>query len=389
MPGASIAIYEPAFDIVTPAYSPRANQINDDLLGAMVSLQLEWKASGGMWAGSMTLRADAIDSQDWFEHGIARHFELRDSAGIIAWEGFVNSVSRSIGTLQGQYGPLLDAANRLSVTYTPILDPTTAPITTGPITTTTIADNADSQAEFGILESVLSAGQLLQYGATNEATNLRDTVLVTSAWPESTENLNLSSTTIPTITLELLGYVHRAKNWIYADATAATVQYDTKIGLVIAQDPNGIMQVGAVDTNAQLTSRQEIENRTAHAILTDLETKGDGTNARFTIGMYADRRLYYRTQPAISAPLYIHLIGERSYNVYRASTQEIIEPWNILPAQWIFISDYPAIGSYPDLRRDPRRWFIESVSFTWPDTIAINGVKLSDLPQLLARMGVG
>jgi hypothetical protein len=68
-------------------------------------------------------------------------------------------------------------------------------------------------------------------------------------------------------------------------------------------------------------------------------------------------------------------------------------PWNVLPARWIFRPDF-LVGRFlpisaASLGSDPRAAFIEVVQFDAPYSLSINGRKLSQLDQVLARRGLG
>lgn len=386
MSGLAVFFYSPAFDLATPVYAPYSVPVPDLSSVALSGLSFEQHANGGMISASITLALDSVDSQRLFEHALGWHVVVKNLAQAIVFEGWVNRITRGFGAIQGEHGPLQDVINRASVVYTPILDPTTNPITTGPQTVTTIADDADSQARYGIFEQVINGGQLLLYGATDEAAQLRDSTIISRRWPVMSENVTIGTSAVPTVTLDALGYSQRLRSWIVNDATQATVRYDTKIGIVIALDPMGITQTGTIDANASLASREEIENRTAWDVLDNLCQRGDATYQRYTWGIYADRRLDYRVQPARAAPAYIHEITAPTMKVLEASSLHPVDLWDVRPAQWMYLPDYPALDV--GIPRDPRFWFIETVTFAWPNSLTINGVELSTLPQLLAQKGL-
>jgi hypothetical protein len=245
------------------------------------------------WSASITLNGELVDMEGWFTDGLNRHIEVHNSALELIFAGFVNQVDLSAGTLSATRGPLLDIANRVSVTYTPILDATTTPPIRGTQTTTIIADDTTSQGRYGILEDVVEGGSLLDDGVTDDAAQLRDTYLQEFKDPESSENLNLGGgSTVPSVTLGILGYVHRFQKYVMQDTTAATTTISTKIENVINDDPNSLFSTdfSRIDTNAFLTSRYEDDNRMAWDVLQELVSIGDVNNCANHSGLQASHR---------------------------------------------------------------------------------------------------
>jgi len=386
--GLSISVWEPTIDTATPLYTPRGRLVTDTLSDILSSYQHEILADGGWWSASITISLSVQESEDWFEDGLNRHIEVYNPALALVWAGFVNQVTISAGTLAATRGPLLDIANRVSVVYSPILDATTAPPLEGSETTTTIADDATSQTAYGILEAVVSGGKLLDDGTTDDAAQLRDVYLEENKDPQTSEDLDFSSGATATVQLDLLGYVHRLGKWIYQDMTAATVQIDTKIALFPAADPNGLLStdVSQIAANAALTSRYEDDNRMAMDVLNEDVSLGDVANNRYTLGLYADQRITYAATPTTAA--YQHDILDQAMRVETYGNGATVDPWDVLPARWVFLYSFlPGRGQPAALRDDPRFLFIESVRFSAPSTVQISGQKVSRIPQMIARLG--
>ena len=86
---------------------------------------------------------------------------------------------------------------------------------------------------------------------------------------------------------------------------------------------------------------------------------------------------------------YQHKIQDESLNIEQYGSGVEVRPWNIKPAQWVFLSDFLAGGDIPTERRlDPRFIFIESVTFSAPYDVQINGGKINTIKQLLASQGM-
>jgi len=384
--GVSISAFAPG---ITPggAYIPATYLITDLLAQDANTYSQESRANGGWWSASLTISGPLVDMEDWFAEGLNRHIEVYNSSLAKVWAGFVNVVTLSAGTLQATRGPLMDVANRVSVVYTPILDATTTPPIEGSETTTTIANDTDSQTKYGILEQVVSGGRLLDDGVTDDAAQLRDTFLEENREPETSEELDLGSSSIASVQLDLLGYVHRFMRYVYQDTTAATVQIATKIQDIITADPNGLFSTdySRIDANALLTSGYDDDNRMAWDVIQELVGLGDINSNRYTFGIYDNQQVTYAVVP--TATFYQHRITGASVEVETYGAGAEVYPSDVLPARWLFLPDFLVGRTQPaDQRLDPRFLFIESTRFTGPDEIQIRGQKVSTLPQLIARL---
>lgn len=392
--GLSISAFKPTIDVSTPLYTPAGTLINDQLGQQADTYDHEIVSNGGYWSARMTMSGQRPVMEEWFDQGLDRHIEVYGPELAKVWEGFVNQVTYSAGTLTAVRGPLMQVSNRASVTYTPILDAAANPPIVGTQTSTPIADNDDSRALYGVLESVLSQGQLLDDGATDEAEQIRDTFLAENAWPQSSEELGLGSTSQPTITLDCLGYVHRFMRYVMQDTTSITVQISNsdgtgKLQYAIADDPNGMFPAdySQMDNNPFLTSRYENSNRMAWDVMTELVGVGDDNDDRYTLGVYNDRLVTYAIMPTDIA--YQHRIGGAAMRFERYGGAQEIMPWLVRPARWLFLPDFlTGKSDQAELRRDPRHIFIESVRYTAPWGLQISGNKVGRLDQMLAKLGM-
>jgi len=392
--GLSISAFKPIVDTSTPLYTPAATLITDQLGQQADSYEHEILANGGFWSARLSFTAPRQELESWFGQGLNRHIEVYGPELTVLWEGFVNQITYSAGTLTAVHGPVMQVTNRASVTYTPILDATTTPPTVGTQTTTVIDDDDDSRALYGVLESVLSQGQLLDDGTTDEAEQIRDTFLAENAWPQSSEDLGLGDTAQPSITLDLLGYVHRFQRYVFQDTTAATVQISNNAGtgklqLAIADDPNGMFPAdyNRMDNNALLTSRYENDNRMAWDVIQELVGVGDVNDTRYTFGVYEGRVATYAAMP--TTVTYQHRIGGAAMRLEGYGSEQEIMPWLVRPARWLFLPDFLVGQSTPTIRRrDPRYVFVEAVRYTAPWGLQISGDKVGRLDQMLAKLGM-
>ena len=165
----------------------------------------------------------------------------------------------------------------------------------------------------------------------------------------------------------------------------------TKLAAVLAAAPNAVFSTDTsqIAINATLVKTNEDGTKTAETILKEMNALGDAAGNPYTIGFYGDRRLIYQPMPTA--------VGyQRRATGNRGITNQVnreIMPWDVQPSQWIFRPDF-LVGRFPpitaaSLGTDPRAAFIEVVQFQAPYGLSINGRKLSQLDQVLARRGLG
>ena len=124
-------------------------------------------------------------------------------------------------------------------------------------------------------------------------------------------------------------------------------------------------------------------------VIRSLVSLGDINDDRYTFGVYGSRKIAYRNA-VTRATRYQHRITSKALRIETWPLGGHVDLWDVEAGEWLYIPDY-LTGRVPseNRREDPRYIFIESVRFSFPDTLMINGVKLQDLPQLLAKQGLG
>jgi hypothetical protein len=346
-------------------------------------------ADGGFLSCTFTVKVSQVEIDDWLENGLARHIVVYNGETDVIWCGFVNKISFGIGALSATRGPLFDIANRVMVVYTPIIDTTVDPPVTGSATETPIAEDTDSQDRYGIIEKIISGGQLLDDGTTDTAEEIRDLYLEEYKYPFTDETITLGQITEPTMTVECLGYVEWLKAYVHNDYTASTTTLDAKVKNVLNDDPNTVFNTNQtfIESNAQLTNQYEDKNRFANTVIDELVKMGDASDNRWVFQVYEDQLCYYRAIPTETE--YLHSLTSSAQNVSLLDGTEV-RPWDMRPAVWVEITNF-IIGQsdYPSLRQDPRVMFAERVTYTAPYGLAIAGARISTVTQRLAQLGVG
>lgn len=343
-------------------------------------------AVGGFWDARITLTATEAMIEDWYENGLGRHITTFNANQTPAWEGFVNQVSISFGGLSVTRGPLMEVRNKVKVVYSTVRYNTNPPIGGQSTETPWVSDTA-SQALYGILEEVLSGGQM----ADAESLYVRGLYLAENAYPKGVGDLSVGAgAEAATITLECLGYVHWFNAWHYTASGTGTQTASAKVNAVIAADPNGFAQQGnpsRVSTNSITVPVVERDDRTAWTVLKDLVTRGDGADNRWLLGMYENRIVHYNAIPTTLD--YQYRLRDPGQEVYTVQGVRVA-PWDMRPGKWLYRLDF-LVGRTPDptLQQDPRAQFVEAVEYTAPFGLQLKGGRVDRLAQRLARLGLG
>ncbi len=373
------------------AYDPlvKGGNYRESLTAKVTAYNDETLAVGGYWTASLTLTVPLWEAERWYEEGLGVQICVYNHVGILRWKGFVDQVTLNAGALSEVRGPLMNIGNRVSAAYSP-LDPTVYPPVTGATTVTIIAEDATSQAQYGIFEKVVSAGTATDANAEK----VRDVFLEENSQPESSGELSIApgSAQSAVITLDCLGYVHTLKNWIYYNPGTTYSYLSDKLKTIMLADPNSIIfnDFSQVADNLFLTPDVEDENRFAWDIVLDMLTLGNDTDdARRLFGVYDHERVRYQTMP--SEITYHHRLGDPDQRVTTPDGVTVY-PWDVQPGKWMYVPDF-LVGRAPvsvttpaDLRKDPRNKFLESVRYTAPWGLDLSGGKTDRLSQLLAKL---
>jgi len=365
----------------------RSTSWNDRLGEQVGTFHMEKRAIGGYWSASATVnhRQDAIE--DWIWRGLGRHIQVQDEALDVVWEGFVNNITATLGTMEFHIGPLMETPNRLRVVYS-TMDNTLSPPVGGFRARTAIVNDIDSQAMYGIIQKMLSTG-----GSTAvEAAQNGGTYLAEHAWPTTDRRSSLLSGKAGAMTLEMLGYWAWLGAYVY-NQTAATgyVNASAKLQAVIAACPNtGLFSTnyGRITANTVQVSQWEDEDRTAETVVKAINSMGTTTYGRTNVGFTKNRQIVY--EPAPTSIRYVQRAASNDMLTDLIGGQ--VRPWNVEPGQWIFYADFltgqlpPVTGA--QLKRDPRCGLIEVVTLDNKYGLDINGVHVGTLDQMLARQGL-
>jgi len=357
---------------------------------------------GGFVSCDISLVSPLFDFDDWIESGLGRHIVVYGPDGIVVWEGFVDQIEFVMGNHTMTTGPLMEMANRVSVEYTPYIDITVDPATTGEATVTVIVEDTDSQAKYGIIEKMFSSGTLIDDstvggGGANEAEQIRDAYLADLKDPQiNHEHSPGGSSDELSIKLSCRGYFAWLENYIYDNPFSATITIPAKIIAILAADPNGIISgdTSHISDEAEfllLTPDGEDGLRSAKEVIDEMVEQGTANDDRTFFGVYEGRTAYFQKTPTSVEYKFI-MSDNRQVVEYMggAFEGEVIPPYALRPGKWLFYADFlpgrQLATAAEGFRTDKRVQFIEEVTFTAPYSFELRGVRQSKLPQLLKKV---
>lgn len=345
-------------------------------------------AVGGYINASFEIAANENTISDWLESGLMRHISVREPAGTIIWEGFVNSITSKFGRVSVTRGPVLNVGNKISCKYTTVrYDPLGINFGGKPAQTQFFED-ADMQSIYGIIETVVSTGEMHE----DDAEEIARTHLAEYKYPETTYNVSFLGSNTPSIMVECVGYSTLFDKYHYDKTdTANEIDLSVKLQRIIDADPNSYFATH--DTLFAENTLQVIEyedgEKTARGLIDDLVARGDADDNRYLWGVYNNRVLHY--YPAPVAPDYAFTMSEGG-GIILDKFGLRLSPWRVSPGHWITISDL-TLGGHNFLVTDPRAVsssvFIENVTFTAPYGLDVTGGRVSTLKQKLYRLGLG
>lgn len=345
-------------------------------------------ASGGYISANFTLMCNQVTAENWLQYGLGRHIIVHSPSLDIVWEGFVNEFTINFGAITYQRGPLTNVGNRVSATYTELIeypDGTVEPVS-GVTSETIIVNDETGQAKFGIWEKVLNIGEAFPA----DAEYIRDLYLVENSYPEGNPTINVSSKSENiSIRITCRGYIDWLSYVYNDDAENQYVYCSELIKTILGADPNSIFSTyyDRIDENLVLHATYINENKTAKTIIDDILTLGGGSDDRWTFGVYSNRKVVYS-----AIPLDIEYVYHKTDREQQIETlaNEVIQPWAVRPCKWVAIPSFLSSFDYKmgGLRNDPRVFFAEEVNFTAPDQVTISGAKIRRLDQYMAKLGL-
>jgi hypothetical protein len=325
--------------------------------------------------------------EEWFENGLMRDITVYNYGGQIVWQGWVNQIDVSFGNLAATRGPVLSITNQAETKYTP-LDNSVYPPVAGTARKTAITYDLYSQAYYGVWHKILSAGEI----SDDLADQFQATYLKENSLPETTNTLSFGgSGSTPRMVLSCLGYGHWLNAYPVYEDTDTYRTVTAQIQAVLALSPNAIFSTSYIHmaANGLLVPSLEINDKMALEYIKSLVALGDASDNRYTFGVYEDRMVYY--QPVPTTILYNNSMSDPAQKLIYNADQAPVNLWDVRPGEWVQTVDFLVgrVEGTIGLRDDPRNLFIESVEYTAPFGLRLNGKKVNTIPQMVAKMGIG
>lgn len=277
-----------------------------------------------------------------------------DNPVVPIWEGLINRITFNAGG--ASYTISLDEmANRVSVIFT---------ATANVATQTTVVNNTNSQAIYGIKQEQIEFGGDPSLG--NARTSLRDTILTQRAFPQTAVSQAMGETNL--VHLELIGIFHTLE---WEKVFGAAVTTSTGAGTTL------INILGALANGATFFDNTNISLITASGItvpdqqravsqwerIQKIAEAGDATNY-WVAGItptdpnLGTRALYYRLFNSA-----VEYTARQADNLKPRSVYgKPIAPWLIVPDRSIRVTD-TLVGFGSNIGSDPRVTYIQNIQY--------------------------
>jgi len=389
--GLSISLYKQvwsgAASRVIPIRSALANKVS--------SYSHEIVADGGYWSCNFNLEATREEAEDWLKL-LAFHVEVYNEATDKIWEGFVDEVSISLGTFSVTRGPVLDIANKTDVSYqTPSYNFNAGIVVGGDQNISGTVEDSTSQGVYGVREKRLSAGT----ASDTEGDQLNQTYMDDNKDPKVSQQVTVGGSGGGSISVEVncKGYAHMLDNLPTDTAAAGTMNLTDKIMEVLASHPDSIFSTSTKDvtTNTTQVAQYYEADQVTMGIIKGMVALGDSSNNRYTWGIYNDLTMHYKAASTTKIS-YEHRITDSGQRIIDSLAGSEVQPWNILPARNMIIADFLVGDSLTgestaafSLITDPRVMFIESVRYTAPYAVQLQGGRTDKISQQLERLSLG
>lgn len=335
MPDLSLIAYEPVQE-----QGLYAREFVDNITGNHEGYRHVIKAVGGFESASFRLKGTRDYLDEWFEDGLMRRIALYNPEAVMIWEGFVNRLRYTIGTLQktrsmdGMY-------NRVVQLYTPIVSEPEEPVIVDP-PHDPIYDHAGSVAEWGVKSVFISGGEMTD----EEAFAWGRAILRDRHEPPIGDSVNTQAADPPFIEVECLGYYHTLK-WMpflpeetTCTVSEAEVQAHQAIQEVL-QFYSDCVNPGWISTDTDwidfnfLLYRQRSEQKSCWDVIADIIRLGGLGGERWVGGIYQHRQMVYKAAESLDT-LYgefmqmTRSLDDREQKVYDELGVEV-KPWDMLP----------------------------------------------------------
>ncbi len=292
----------------------------------------------GFDSASFTLRGENDYLVDWFKNGLIRDMVWLGPDGMLVWNGFVESLSLSLGGIT-RTKSAAKMGNRIIFVYSQIDTTTNPPRDEGQVTIT-VNDTA-AQAEFGIKTIVESGGEATATNANVAAL----TTLNRLAKPLIGETQTVGGGQPPSLKVSMKGYAYMADWYVYTQTVSSgTANADVVILAVLAADPNAVLAASTLAIDANTTATEQFqEQQPGWKVIDIIAQRGETVAAlgrRWAAGIYSQRRLTFKAAEGLDSNGQAlssnkHLILSRSLadpgDIFTDEAGRVVEYWHLRP----------------------------------------------------------
>lgn len=385
MSGLSLMAYEP----LIASQGLYSREFVQDLTPVHQGWSHVVSAVGGFDSAGFTLKLTRPELDDWFDDGLMRHVVLYNPEAIPVWEGFVNRLRYTVGTLQ-KTKSVDTMFNEIWMKYSPLDTSVSPPIEMAPVALV-VADLA-SQATYGTKATVISGG-----GRTDQAAyDWARTVLRFRAEPQVGESVNTVGGGEASMDVECLGYYHTLK-WLpyLSTANCHSIQAHQLVQEVLdfyhAVNPYPSLDFSWMDYNFKTLPRCFDQLPSCWDVIGGSQgilSQGGAGGERWVGGFYQDRRFIYKAAEDEQG-LYggegdldlFRSLSDPSQRIYDAATGTEVKPWDMVPDRILKTVDLNVGG-------DESLMYIEQTTFTEPYGLQLVGGDDERLAVYLAQRGL-
>jgi len=373
-----------AYDPIIQSQGLYSREFADDITANHEGWTHTISAVGGFDSASFTLKGDKDYLKDWFDDGIMRRVVLYNPEVIPIWEGYVNRMRFTSGTMQ-ETKTIENFFSRVYNHYSPLNTSVSPPLELPP--QTIVVTNLNAELLYGVKALVLSGGSRTDDTAFEWAYN----VLNRRSSIATGQSDNLQGTEAYSLEIECLGYFHTLK-WIpYITTNTGTINSHQVIQEVLAYfngiNPGWISQnFGLMDFNFAFSRRGYDDFPTCWDVIESIIKTGGEGGERWVGGIYQDRTFTYKPAEEVNGiysdevQLYRNL-EDTGQLIYDVATGTEVKPWDMTPDKVLDTIDVN-VGGTRHLK------YIEQVTFSEPYGLTLVGEDDERLSIWLARRGL-
>ena len=290
-------------------------------------------AVGGFDKAAFILKGDRPYLDAWFDDGLMRRLVYYNPQGIPVFEGFVEQMRYTVGTIQ-KTKSMKGMYNRVYMRFTPLDTGTIPPIANPTIELT--YDDVESQDKWGVKAIVINGGELTHA----ESFSWAQVILRTSSEPQLGENVNTQESGPPNIGISLNGYFGTLE-WLPYISSAIDDLPAAQVIMEVLQYYNTInpgwisTDFGWMDWNFRPERRGADEFNTCWKVIHGIIKRGGASGERWVGGLYQDRKMIYKAAEDFKTLygeflFYTRRLSDPAQRIYDETGVEV-RPWDVVP----------------------------------------------------------